>query len=843
MPKNLHTDTFLPYMRDVARCERSLQDLGAAWRLIESSARMNCAQEAQGILPIMKATQAGFARLEHELVGSLVGEKLGNVLASIDTQARFVIDIVVRNLFERTADVGFLATDHELCAFVAGQRSEAGAVRARLLAYRQKYTVYNEILLLDTQGNVLVQLDPDAPVEGSTDPLIAQTLGTDQYVETFRATDLRPGHATALLYSRRMHHPETGAVIGLLCLSFDFEREMADIFRSHRDPDGRTNLMLLDGSGTVLASADERWIALGSRVPVHTDRQPRVLIHEGREYLVQTCRASAYQGYPGPAGWQGQAMLPLNLAFSAAPRQSLKSLDPATAAGLLTHARRFSPPLFEVMRATETIQRVVWNGQIISAGHTGEQQKLKAILEQISETGTRSNAVFSGSISDMYETVLDARLGHAGSQARLLVDLLDRNLYERANDCRWWALTPQLRQTLALPPTERDLPKTSGILNYINQLYTVYRTLFVHDSEGRVLVASNEALKALEGDALTVSPAMQQRVQALASDQSYAVSAFESSPFTPGEATYVYHAAIRHPDDAERVIGGIGIVFETARELHAMLLGCVGADASASAYFVTRHGAVMSGTDERHPVGSTLPLPAELLSMPRGQHRATVIEFDGAYAVVGCAVSPGYREFKVSDGYQDEVLAVVVLPLGAVQKRGPSNRVRWDAASGADSVVGGHPDLQSYASFWSGEHLLALPAGEVIEAVPGSLLSAQTAADARGRVGLLPPQPGSSVQHLVWVFDLAQVLGGPPTSAPEGEIVLVRHGHHTIGLLVDALHGVPEFAPGRRQASPLSRAGSALVGEIIHPAGDHPMIQLIDLPVLLHHLMPSALPQ
>ena len=33
----LHTDTFLPYMRDVARCERSLQDLGAAWRLIEGA--------------------------------------------------------------------------------------------------------------------------------------------------------------------------------------------------------------------------------------------------------------------------------------------------------------------------------------------------------------------------------------------------------------------------------------------------------------------------------------------------------------------------------------------------------------------------------------------------------------------------------------------------------------------------------------------------------------------------------------------------------------------------------------------------------------------------------------
>ena len=43
----IHIDTFIPYMRDVARCERSLHELNLMWRLIESSAKMNCAEEAQ----------------------------------------------------------------------------------------------------------------------------------------------------------------------------------------------------------------------------------------------------------------------------------------------------------------------------------------------------------------------------------------------------------------------------------------------------------------------------------------------------------------------------------------------------------------------------------------------------------------------------------------------------------------------------------------------------------------------------------------------------------------------------------------------------------------------------
>ena len=121
----LAIDTFLPYMRDVVRCEQSLRELNLMWRMIEASAKMNCPAEAKTILPTMAGTRAGFNRLEQELVTSLVREKVGNVLDEIGTKAQYVIDIVVRNLYERTADVGFLATDRELCAFVTGYRDAA----------------------------------------------------------------------------------------------------------------------------------------------------------------------------------------------------------------------------------------------------------------------------------------------------------------------------------------------------------------------------------------------------------------------------------------------------------------------------------------------------------------------------------------------------------------------------------------------------------------------------------------------------------------------------------------------------------------------------------------------
>jgi len=92
--------------------------------------------------------------------------------------AQYVIVIVMRNLFERTADVGFLATDRELCTFVAGLHDDRDMICARLTAYRNKCTVYDEIILLDDVSNVLVQIDEATPLEGSIDPLLKQTFAS-----------------------------------------------------------------------------------------------------------------------------------------------------------------------------------------------------------------------------------------------------------------------------------------------------------------------------------------------------------------------------------------------------------------------------------------------------------------------------------------------------------------------------------------------------------------------------------------------------------------------------------------------------------------------------------------
>ncbi|MGN1057096.1 MAG: chemotaxis protein CheW [Comamonas sp.] len=837
----LHIDSFIPFMRDVAHCERSLHELNLMWRLIESTAKMNCADEAQSMLPMMAATRKGFQRLEKDLVNSMVSESVAEVMDEITTCAHHVIDILVRNLYERTADVGFLATDLTLCNYVAGITSNQG-ITDRLREYRSKYTVYDEIMLLDHEGGVLAQIDESSPVEGSKDPVIAATLDSESYIETFRDSDLRPFKRQALLYTQRMLHPQTGAPCGLLCLSFDFEGEMQGIFAGSSAAEGRSIALLLDAHDRVIASSDTHWVAIGTQVPTNQSGAPQLYIHCGRTYLVQTVDASGYQGYPGPAGWKGQVMIPIDQAFGSKIMRCVDALPADVAQGLLSHAKSFCPPLYDIIQAADSIRRVVWNGQVMTAGRRGGSERLKCVLEQIGETGARTNQVFTQSIRDLYDTVLSAGLRDSQSLTQLLVNLLDRNLYERANDCRWWALTPVLRQVLT-EQADKDscsqdlLEQASKVLEHINSLYTVYIRLMVYDRHGRIVCASHpkmgngSSVLDQQIDAATLHAVMQ-----LNDSQSYYVSPWTEAQAGAEGATYVYHAPIRRQDGLENTVGGIGIVFNAIPELQSMLASTLVSKPKTRALYVNRQGDVLASTDAATPPGSRIQLPTpHLLDLPVGHSDAAIAVYQNEYCIVGCSVSRGYREFKTTDGYRDDVLAISIESFGAVQTEANTGTNQKHHEIQASASVSQGIEM---ATFYVGAQLFALRAETVLEALPASAISPVSAGRLPYCLGTLARHAQGQVTGYVWVFDLGELFTGQRTQCTEqSQVVILEHGTRKLGILVSALHGVHQFRPDSIIASP-SMAGGAdiLVNELIKANEGSFLIQCISPEGLLHTL-------
>ena len=827
-PDNDLVETFLPYLQDVVKRQAALHELHQTWRLIEASAKMNCPVEARLLLPAVLATRTGLVQLERDLVANMVSEKVRQVMQEAATRAQYALDLLVRNLFERTADVGFLAADLDLCRFLArvaaGAAPEREAVRRRLVAYRDKYTVYDDILLLAPDGAVLLRADPDGFLARSSDPLVAATLAAPGYVETFRASDLRPGAARALLYSHTMRDPDSGAVVGVLCLSFRFEHELAAIFSAYGGADLCANMLLLDADDRVVDSLDPLWIAPGVRVPVNRDGGSAPRLFAGRAYLVATSVAQGYQGYPGPPGWKTQVMVPLDLAFRGAHPDAVARLAPRMLQGLLSHAHSFSPALHALMAsvrgATQAIKRIVWNGKVASSGAGGADTRLGPVLDQITETGERSDEAFSQSIQGLYQTVLASSLQAAGATAQLLVDMLDRSLYERANDCRWWALAGQLRQALAADDSRQGAAVIGALLGHINGLYTVYSRLFVYDRTGRILAATG----AQDVVGSRIAGETVSAVCALRSEMDHYAEPFGPSPLYDGRPTFVYHAAIRHPEREATVVGGIGIVFDSAVELRNMLDSGVAGRADMQAFLVSPEGQVLCGTDPDYPAGAWLPLERSLLEeAARDGAARRIVAHAGHYCVAACARAEGYREFRAGASREQPVLSVLL------QSFGPLRADAELAALAGIERVRSHPGQgRDYALFQVDGVLMALDAGAVIEALPLARVKRTPPTDG-ARIGMLDVGLQGGQRGFVWVFDLARLVSGRP-HAPraDGQVILVHHGATTVGLLVDDVHSVQRFDPAASTAIGLAGDDGALSSNLIQANGGALLIQELD---------------
>src|SRR5690606_35483846 len=135
----------------------------------------------------------------------------------------------------------------------------------------------------------------------------------------------------------------------------------------------------------------------------------------------------------------------------------------------------FSQSLLTIRKKAAMIQsklnQSVWNGNIWQSRNTENQQNgfSKVFLWEVSNTGFKTQNVIEKTVSDLYQTLVSIMLDNSRFFAFLAVDIMDRNLYERANDCRWWALTSSFRSILS--KSQRSLAEIhtlEKILSYIN---------------------------------------------------------------------------------------------------------------------------------------------------------------------------------------------------------------------------------------------------------------------------------------------------------------------------------------------------------------------------------------
>ena len=816
-------------MNTVEEYREVLQSLQTVWDNLTLLGQMS------GSGTDMSGTRQAFNQLTGALLNQLGSETLKKCVQEMSAKSQVAIDILVRNLFERTADIGFLATDEDIRRYIgfcakaanatdgegaaAALASERECTRARFAEYVAKYSVYFDIILLDTRGRVLARFDDKVAVEQTKHPLLRTALETEEaYVESFGAIDLLPDSESALVYSYRVTD-SNDAPIGVLCLCFRFENEMERIFANLASDDDWSVITLLDTSGRVVASSDAFHIPVGAILERVSGEDYRVIRFAGREYLATTRATQGYQGYMGP-GWVAQVMLPVQHAFNKDASDMLCGIAPDVLRAVMDNPAFFGEALRSIPMQANRIQsdlnRSVWNGNVRQSSSSLQafnRSFSKILLWEISNTGARTKDVFARSIANLHETVVSTILQDSRFLASLAIDIMDRNLYERANDCRWWALTSAFREILAKDVISADdCARMTAILRTINGLYTVYANLIVFDAHGHVLAVSQDEQADLLGK--RIDEDWVRHVLALSDSQGYAVSHFTATPLYANRHTYIYGAAIRAFGE-ERVVGGVGIVFDGEPQFAAMLRDALPRDGrgevSAGCFgaFVDANGHLVASTDPTRRPGEPVAIAPTFYKLRAGEARAGIVRLGDTHYAIGARMSAGYREYKnEGDSYRNDIAALVFIPLcPVVEQRTTTEVPRLSVRS--DRVADG--ETVEIASFLVGNRWFGLRSAQIAEAVDYT--------DAAG----IPGAGRDFIGYRMYcgspipIFDIRSVVGGGPAIAgTRPQIVILKKSPDShFGILVDALGDIPEVLSSRLQDLPSLLGGGNVLADTI----------------------------
>jgi hypothetical protein len=733
-----HVAPLARHMPSVNGHREALAALSATWDTLGLLAHLS------NLKADMREVRASFGELTGELLVCLAEEMTKLADETLGHQAQIAVDVLTRNLFERTADIGFLATDAAIVdACIDPAPARLVALRERLRTYAARYSVYRDIVLLAPDGRVLTRL-VDGFAGWSSSSVVARALGGQGgFVETYEATDFC-GDALALTYAWRVERD--GRAVGVLALVFDLEREADMIFErlAHDDE----VLAFVDANDRVVVSNDAARLPPGHRVTLRADAASLRL--GGVTHVVARRVGQPYQGYGGP-GWAVVALAPVELAFG--------EDDGGGAAVAFTGENVFSQRLRDVpVRAREIqrrLDRMVWNGRIHQANESNAFSR--SLLEEIAATGRRTKDQFERASSELLSTVASGLQAEARFLADLSVDILARNLYERANDVRWWATDPVLAAL--------DAGAARATLARINGLYTVYANLLLFDAQGRVIATSRDT----SAVGRTLSNAWVADCLALRDPMRYAVSPFETSELSPDAGTWVFAAPVLVDGQA---VGGVAAVFDAAPQVEAMLREALPETPGSIAAFCLHDGSVVGRTGELH-----VTLPTSVLSLAPGDSWSGLLAEDGQCFLVGATAGSGYREFAHGAGGVEPVIGVVVIPCG--QAAEPPAAAAPQVASVDDGV--------EVATFLIGEHLMGVQATEVVECIE------VTAAVRVWRGGFAQRHVG----FVTWnemalpLVDIAADVEA--AGAAQRHAIVLRAGTQAFGLLVSELGPVADM--------------------------------------------------
>lgn len=244
---------------------------------------------------------------------AMATEATGSRLVDLALNA---IEIIDRNLYERTCDVRWWATDSAVVDCTDHPNPESVTYASeRLGVILNAYTVYLDLWLCDIKGRVIANGRPqryDVIGRDVSDEPWFQSAATlpsgDHYAVADISTckQLRNAHVATYAASVRSDGNVHGDPIGVLAIHFDWTPQAQAIVEGVRIEPGereRTTIMLIDRKGQIIASAGPD-ISLNGQFALITRGQSHGFYTAQDGSTVAFHATPGYETYKG-LGWHG----------------------------------------------------------------------------------------------------------------------------------------------------------------------------------------------------------------------------------------------------------------------------------------------------------------------------------------------------------------------------------------------------------------------------------------------------------------------------------------------------------------------------------------------------------
>lgn len=285
--------------------------------------------------------------------------------------------------------------------------------------------------------------------------------------------------------------------------------------------------------------------------------------------------------------------------------------------------------------------------QAARAGHSGRgfaivADEMRQLARAITELACSLPSEIAGRAEALGRAGTDLGLAARGQRlsdlAHNLIEVIDRNLYERSCDVRWWATEQAVVDCCSDSGARARCAERLGV---ILRSYTVYRDIWVLDGAGRVLANGRPDAHATVPGAELGTAGWFSRALATASGDDYAVEGPLPVAQLDGRLAAVYATAVRAGGRADGPpVGVIAVLFDWQQQSAAAVAGVRIEEqerAATRVMILDAEQRVLASSDGHGVLSERFHL--DLAQGAQGAYRA-----DGR--LVGYALTPGYETYR-----------------------------------------------------------------------------------------------------------------------------------------------------------------------------------------------------